>query len=299
MNTSTTFDRYMERIEAGEALSTEEIQALATTPDILPLGMLADTWRRRRYGARTTFLRVATYRVDAAFDEPVPPMAREIRIAGAPSDLSSAVDVVSRAKTAAGGRTVSAFSWGDVERLATGAGSEIAGVLKALSAAGLESFADLPMDRIANLDAAVESLTAAGFNHLRLTIDTLAADERTALFLRASQLQARFSSIQAVSPLPTTLATFRPTTGYEDVKTVAIARLAAPDVPTIQVDWLRYGPKLAQVALTFGADDIDGVSSSDDAPEGRRRAPLEEIRSNIEAAGYTPVERDGRFAALA
>jgi len=79
------------------------------------------------------------------------------------------------------------------------------------------------------------------------------------------------------------------------VKMVAIARLAAPEVPSIQVDWLRYGPKLAQVALTFGADDIDGISPSDAAPEGRRRVPLEEIRRNIDAAGYTPVERDGRF----
>ena len=88
-----------------------------------------------------------------------------------------------------------------------------------------------------------------------------------------------------------TLSTFRPTTGYEDVKMVAIARLAAPNIPSIQVDWRRYGPKLAQVALTFGADDIDGVSPSDEAPEGRRRAPLEEIRRNIEAAGFEPVER--------
>ena len=78
------------------------------------------------------------------------------------------------------------------------------------------------------------------------------------------------------------------------MKTVAIARLAAPNVPHIQVDWLRYGPKLAQVALTFGADDVDGISASDAAPEGRRRAPLEEIRRNIEAAGFEPVERDGR-----
>ena len=95
------------------------------------------------------------------------------------------------------------------------------------------------------------------------------------------------------------LNAFRPTTGYDDVKTVAIARLAAPNIPTIQVDWLRYGPKLAQVALTFGADDLDGVTPSDDAPEGRRRAPLEEVRRNIEAAGFMPAERDGRFAVVA
>jgi 2-iminoacetate synthase ThiH len=79
---------------------------------------------------------------------------------------------------------------------------------------------------------------------------------------------------------------------------VAIGRLAAPNIPTIQVEWRRYGPKLAQVALTFGADDIDGISASDEAPEGRRRAPLEEITRNIEAAGFEAVERTGRFTVL-
>jgi hypothetical protein len=91
----------------------------------------------------------------------------------------------------------------------------------------------------------------------------------------------------------------RPTTGYDDVKSVAMARLAAPNIPTMQVDWLRYGPKLAQVALTFGADDIDNVTASDEAPDGRRRAPLEDVRRNIEAAGLEPAERDGRFELIA
>jgi aminodeoxyfutalosine synthase len=299
MDTSTTFDRYMERIESGEPMTAAEIGGLATTPDILPLGMLADTWRRRQHGARTTFLRVATVRAEAPLDEPVPAGAREIRIAGSPTHLRTAIEVVSRVKAAAGERTVAAFSWGDVERLAATAPGGVAGVLTSLRTAGLDSFADLAMDRIADLDAAIESLVTAGFGRLRLTVDTRAGSERTDLFIRAGELHQRFSCVQAISPLPTTLATFRPTTGYEDVKTVAIARLSAPAVPTIQVDWVRYGPKLAQVALTFGADDIDGVSGSDEAPEGRRRAPLEEIRRNIEAAGYSPIERDGRFAALA
>ena len=74
--------------------------------------------------------------------------------------------------------------------------------------------------------------------------------------------------------------------------------LALPEVPHVQVDWLRYGPKLAQVALTFGADDVDNVSASDDGPEGRRRAPVEELKKNIESAGFAAVERDGRFVFL-
>ena len=69
-------------------------------------------------------------------------------------------------------------------------------------------------------------------------------------------------------------------------------------MPSIQVDWSLYGPKLAQVALTVGADDVDAVSPVDDTGEGRRRAPLEEIRRNIRAAGQEPVERNGRFDSL-
>ena len=49
-----------------------------------------------------------------------------------------------------------------------------------------------------------------------------------------------------------------PTTGYDDVKRIALARLVVDNIASIQVDWTLYGPKLAQVALTVGADDIDG-----------------------------------------
>ena len=81
------------------------------------------------------------------------------------------------------------------------------------------------------------------------------------------------------------------------MKAVALARLLL-DVPHVQVDWSRHGPKLAQVALTFGADDVDGVSPIDDVAEGRRRAPLEEIRRNNPAASFEPVERNGRLGIL-
>jgi len=57
----------------------------------------------------------------------------------------------------------------------------------------------------------------------------------------------------------------------------------------------RVAAALAQVALTVGADDLDGVTTSDEAPDGKRRAPLEEVRRNITAAALQPAERDGRF----
>jgi aminodeoxyfutalosine synthase len=297
MTTSVTFDSLMSRIAAGERLATDDIAQLATTPDILPLGMLADAVRRRLHGAQVTYLRVAACPFDKSFSDAVPPGAREVRITGAPDTLSIALSAVESAKAVAGQRTVSGFSWTDVERFA--AGGSVRDALRELHARGLECFAELPLDLVADVDAALDQLMAADFQRIRLSIDKAPAADRTALLLRAGELQDRFAAIQAIDPLPRSLNAFRPTTGYEDVKMVALARLAAPNIPTIQVDWPRYGPKLAQVALTFGADDLDGVPASDDAPEGKRRAPLEEIRRNIEAAGFTAAERDGHFNLIA
>jgi aminodeoxyfutalosine synthase len=111
-------------------------------------------------------------------------------------------------------------------------------------------------------------------------------------------VQREVAVIRAFAPLPREINPAVPTTGYEDVKRIALARLVVDNVPSIQVDWSLYGPKLAQVALTVGADDVDGVSPEDDMTLGRRRAPLEEIRRNIHAAGQDPVERNGRFDRL-
>ncbi len=288
-------DALMERVSGGERLSAHDITDLAATPDILSIGMLADVLRRRLHDRRTTFLRIAECALDAPAIEPSQVKAQEIRIVGSPAQMADALRAVEIVKSK-GDRTVSAFTWQDVERIS---GGNIAAALKQLRSAGLDGLSVLPLDGPADPAVMVSELASAGFRQLRLTVDKAPADVRVGLLLRAAELQERAPCIQAISPLPMTLSTFRPTTGYDDVKMVAIARLAAPNIPTVQVDWRRYGPKLAQVALTFGADDIDGVSAFDEAPEGRRRAPLEEITRNIEAAGFEPVERTGRFSAVA
>ena len=171
-------------------------------------------------------------------------------------------------------------------------------VLTRLKQAGLDAIADLPLDNIDDPAGAVQSLNDRWIRAVASHDRQGFRRSRPGLLVRAAELQESCEAIQSINPLPMALATFRPTTGYEDVKMVALARLAAPNVPSIQVDWRRYGPKLAQVALTFGADDLDGISASDEAPEGRRRAPLAEIERNVAAAGFSPVERDGWFNLL-
>jgi aminodeoxyfutalosine synthase len=297
---STDYDALNERVSAGVTLSVDELTRLAESPDILTLGMLADTVRRRLNGTVVTFVRVHQQRLtDPVVDNTIPTTASEIRVSGVPDRFADAVLGVNEVKAKAGGRLVSGLSWIDIERWAPENGGAEA-VLGELLRAGLDSLAELPLDVDGAAERGLELLAASGRGAARLTLGKPAAvAARLPQFLRAAALVERFPTVVALAPLPLSLNPLRPTTGYDDVKSVALARLAVPQVPHIQVDWLRYGPKLAQVALTFGADDLDNVSPSEEAPDGRRRAVVEELRKNIESAGFTAVERDGRFGLLA
>jgi aminodeoxyfutalosine synthase len=299
MTTSSLFDAMLERVSGGDRLGPDDLEQLAATPDILQVGMLADTVHRSLHGGRVTYLRAALCAYDKPFTEVVPLAAREVRVTGKPDSLDVAVTAVEAARAVAGDRAVSGFSWLDVERIAASATETTRSVLQRLRTAGLDALAEFPLDRVTDPRAALESMTAAGYTQVRLTIEKTPAAARPKLFITAAALRETYPAIRAISPLPSVLDSLRPTTGYDDVKSVALARLAAPNIPDVQVDWLRYGPKLAQVALTFGANDVDNVPASDEAPEGRRRAPLEDVRRNIQAAGFEPAERDGRFSLIA
>jgi len=159
--------------------------------------------------------------------------------------------------------------------------------------------AEAPIDRLQDPRRSIEEVNIAGLTLARLTVERTPSADPMPLLKTVADLQRSVAVIRAFAPLPRRVNPAAPTTGFEDVKHVALARLVADNVPSIQVDWSLYGPKLAQVALTVGADDVDGVSAEDETGEGRRRAPLEEIRRNITAAGLDPVERNGRFDRLA
>ena len=276
-------------------VSDAELSTLAATADIIRLGALADDSRRQRHGTRTTFVRVAT--VSADTDAPIewPSSAGEIRIVGVPKDRASAVARVRAVASAANGTPVSAFSLADLEQLAATERVALGSLLAELREAGVELIAEAPLDRLEDPGRSIEEVTAGGLALARLTIQQLLGVDMLPLLKSVVELQRRVGMIRAFAPLPRTMNPAVPTTGYDDVKRVALARLVVDNVPSIQVDWSLYGPKLAQVALTMGADDVDGVSAENETTQGRRRAPLEEIRRNILAAGQEPVERDGRF----
>ena len=280
-------------------ISAAELTSLATSHDSSSIGMLADDLRRERHGAKTTFVRVASTPADVGADVSRPPAAGELRIVGVPVSRAAAIARVREVAAAAAGAAVTGFSLADLEALAAHDGVPLRALLEELRAAGLELVAEAPMDRLQDPRRSIEEVNIAGLSLARLTVEKLTSADPMPLLKAVADLQRAVAVVRAFAPLPRRVNPAAPTTGFEDVKHVALARLVVDNVPSIQVDWSLYGPKLAQVALTVGADDVDGVSAEDETTEGRRRAPLEEIRRNIIAAGQQPVERNGRFDVLA
>ena len=299
---TVSVDDLTAKIDAGEPLSDQDIAALGSSRDIITLGMLATTVRRRLHGNEVTYVRVADLKVESTkvgrrrVPDVVPTFrppdaAGEVRIFQTPKTLDAAVAIVEKARDLAGDVPLSAFCLFELGKLPEG----LPVVLSALRKAGLETVTQAPIDRLAAPERALEALADAGLQLARLTVNDTPEREWTAVCREVAALQTRLRAIRAFAPLARTIDATQPTTGYEDVKRIAISRVLADNVETIQVDWALYGPKLAQVALTFGADDIDSVAADDDASQGRRRSPVEEIRRSIRAAGFEPVERDGRF----
>jgi len=279
-------------------VTDSELTSLAATHDIISLGMLADDVRRRRHGVRTTFVRVADVPLAADGAPIASPSAGEIRIVGTPASRAAAIARVTDVAAAANGVAVSGFSLADLEELSAREQVTLRALLEELRTAGLELVAEAPFDRLHDARRSIEEVNIAGLALARLTIHQSSSPDPLPTLKAVADLQRGVAVIRAFAPLPRKMNPAVPTTGYDDVKRVALARVVVDNIPSIQVDWQLYGPKLAQVALTVGADDVDAVSAVDDMSEGVRRAPLEEIRRNIRAAGQEPVERNGRFDVL-
>ncbi|MDO8834588.1 MAG: hypothetical protein Q7V01_03290 [Vicinamibacterales bacterium] len=286
-----------EALAAGVAVTDAELTALASSTDILGLAMLADDVRRRLHGTATTFVRVADVALPAAGAVPaVPASAREVRVRIAPGGGDAWLAALRAVVKAAGPVPVTAGSLADLETLARESARSLVETGTDMRECGVVAVAEAPLDLLAEPEASFEAMRRCGLEVARVTVARHAdLAGRVGVLRRLRSVQQAAGPIRSFAPLARTWNPAAPSTGYEDARYVAVARLFAADVPTIQVDWSLYGPKLAQVALTMGADDLDAVSADDDAREGRRRAPLEEVLRNIRAAALVPVERDARY----
>jgi aminodeoxyfutalosine synthase len=127
-------------------------------------------------------------------------------------------------------------------------------------------------------------------------------EERVDHLVRLRDLQDQTHGFQTFIPLAfhpanTPLAHLPGPTGLDDLKTIAAARLLLDNFDHIKAYWIMLTPRIAQVALRFGADDLDGTvveekiyhDAGATTPEYMSRVELERL---IRAAGRVPVERD-------
>jgi hypothetical protein len=288
-----------ERVAQGGALSEADARAILDTHDLIAVGAMADGVRRRMHGGRTTFQRVFEVHVDAVPPALPPSLAAgEIRIVGRPGSAAAAIEAGRRVASLASGVPVGGFALADLVHLAGGV-ETLERFCADLRAAGVEAIGEASLDTLDDAAGAIAAARRGGLAVTRLTIRELPPARRIARLLEAASLQAALGGFRALAPLPRVFAADGPSTGYDDVKLVALARTLVTSIPSIQVDWTLYGPKLAQVALTVGADDIDGVAAVETGALGRRRTALEEIRGNIQAAALEPVERNARWEVVA
>lgn len=297
MTEAARFDALSARVRSGEPLSPDDVEALADSRDVLRLGALADDRRRARRGDRVTYVRVlevaATDAGVAEGNGAVPPSAGEVRLTGCPATEAEVLASVARAAEASGDIPVTGFTLDELIACCGGDATRFDRFAAALRRAGLTSVAEAVVERTDRPDW-IGRARDAGLPVARLTVrDPAAAGIDT---IRRVAGWGGGAPARAFAPLPCRLSD-KPTTGYDDVRQVAFSRLLVDNIDSIQVDWRLYGPQLAQVALAFGADDVDGISPIDDQAEGWRRAPAVEIRRQIRAAGLEPVERDGSFVA--
>ena len=125
--------------------------------------------------------------------------------------------------------------------------------------------------------------------------------------MRLRELQDTTGGINAFIPLKfrsanNAMSSIGETSVIDDLRTLAMSRLILDNVPHIKAYWVMYGKTTAELALAFGADDIDGtiedstkIYSMAGAADTRPTMSIEEIERMCATAGFRAVERDTHY----
>jgi aminodeoxyfutalosine synthase len=212
-----------------------------------------------------------------------------------------------------------AFTMVEVSYLAKRAKLSIAETLQQLKTAGVDSLpgggAEIFADRIRHIicdhkidgDQWLETARLAHQLGLKSNATMLYGhvendEDRVDHLLKLRELQDATGGFQTFIPLAfhpdnTPLQHLPKTTGMLDIRQVAVSRLLLDNFPHIKAYWQMLTPKIAQISLRFGADDLDGTvveekiyhDAGATTPQGMRRQELIRL---IREAGREPVERD-------
>ena len=234
-------------------------------------------------------------------------------------------DLLSAVSQARPRATLKAFTPVEIDHMAQCEGISAGEVLDRLMAAGLkampgggaEVFSPRVRARLCARKASAERwLEISGLAHERglVTNATMlyghieTPEERVEHLLALRGQQDKSHGFNAFIPLAfhpanTELKAMERTSGLDDLRVTACARLLLDNFPHIKAYWIMLGPKLAQVALNFGADDLDGtiveerITHTAGATTAKGMTE-EQMRHMVLAAGFTPVRRDSFYNSL-
>jgi aminodeoxyfutalosine synthase len=214
---------------------------------------------------------------------------------------------------------IQAFTCVEIAHLAEISGLGIIGVLEDLKKAGLGSIpgggAEVFSPRIRKLTCE-KKLSGSDWLEVAKTA------HRVNLFTNATMLYGHIETIEervehldmlrqaqdetggflafiplAFHPQNTELAKLARTSGVDDLKNIAVARCFLDNFPHIKAYWVMIGQKLSQIALSFGADDVDGTVKEEiithmAGAETEQAMSRDQLLRLIREAGRIPIERD-------
>ena len=107
----------------------------------------------------------------------------------------------------------------------------------------------------------------------------------------------------AFHPKNTAMSQLARTTGLDDLKNIAVARLFLDNFPHIKAYWVMIGPQMAQIALSFGADDMVGTVKEEGITHMAGAETAQAMGSRtlihlIKEAGRIPVQRDTLYSVI-
>jgi len=210
----------------------------------------------------------------------------------------------------------------EVEYLARGANLSIEDTLKLLRDAGLDSLpgggAEILVDAVRR-EVSPRKISADGWFEVMETAHGLGMKttatmvyglgetpaQRVEHLMRVRDLQDRTGGFTAFIPWSfqpnRTRLSLRPQTGVDYLRVVALARLVLDNVPHLQAGWVTEGPDVAQLALSFGADDFGGVLMEERVVKATGVAyavTADDVIALIRETGRTPAQRTTQYEIL-
>jgi len=217
-----------------------------------------------------------------------------------------------------------AFTAAEIDYMMKISGLGLTEVLRALREAGLDAMpgggAEIFAPSVRNMlcpekitgERWLEVIEAAHLAGIRTNATMLYGhlekpSHRVDHLMKLRELQDRTGGFQAFIPL-----SYQPDnteiggsgiSGLDDLRTIAVSRLVLDNFAHIKAYWVMLGEKVSQLALCFGADDLDGTIVEEKitwsaGQRSRRGITAGELRRLIKKAGKRPVERDSFYRAV-